>query len=293
MKRRGFTLVELLVVVAIIGILVAMLLPALGKAREQANRVTCKNNLKQIGTGLKIYATNNRMGLFPSLFSKAGSKEAQEEAWGSELDEAEGYVLPGDQDRTDNGMAGKKLLDVIPMKSNLHCMWILIREESCTTKVFACPSDSNGTTDEVTATAKDWWNFQYITDCSYSYQNQLGRTTRDNVSADVALAADKCPRRIDVATQMPADAKEGDDWWKWNSPNHGYDGQNVLYGDGHVSWMDKPECGKTGNNIWIPEKWDITIKDPIKWAETDVPYADAHTSYEKGITDKDDTWLAP
>ncbi len=74
--RRGFTLIELLVVRSIIGVLIALLLPAVMAARATAQRLQCKNKLKQIGLAIQTYQTGNKE-TFPINWG-AGSKSGKD-----------------------------------------------------------------------------------------------------------------------------------------------------------------------------------------------------------------------
>jgi prepilin-type N-terminal cleavage/methylation domain-containing protein/prepilin-type processing-associated H-X9-DG protein len=131
MKQRrvrpgGFTLIELLVVIAIIGVLAALLLPAVQKVREAANRMSCQNNLKQMGLALLNY--HNAYGSFPP------GGEAPRAGWGSSGGACWPiYILPYiEQD------ALFRLYDF--NKSNTDPVQQRVR--TALVKTYICPSDN-------------------------------------------------------------------------------------------------------------------------------------------------------
>lgn len=85
-RRAGFTLVELLVVVAIIGLLVSLLLPALARARRQARNSVCLSNLRQMGIGLVQYSHENAEYVIPSYNMTGTNGDTPLDGWGPILD---------------------------------------------------------------------------------------------------------------------------------------------------------------------------------------------------------------
>jgi len=247
MKRRvskGFTLVELLVVIGIIALLISILLPSLNRARETANRVKCASNLRQIGQAMLLYANENRQQWPRTVVRGTNDGEVNQFSGATSDDpfkDAAG-TRPADNDVT-------------------AALFLLVRTQDIGTEVFTCPSSNadkdtfeTGTTED---SAQERGNFTASTNLSYGIANPYGTATgyrwNANQNPEFAVAADQGdPTQNDGLTQnSPASDQK-----KVNSPNHDGDGQNILYGDGHVEFKNTSWAGVRNDQVFTPTTVD-------------------------------------
>ncbi|WDI41063.1 DUF1559 domain-containing protein [Bremerella sp. P1] len=130
--HRGFTLVELLVVIAIIGVLIALLLPAVQQAREAARRMSCQNNLKQLGLALHNY--HDVMGRFPmnNLLSNVNT------ANGNNMSVMIGLLPFIEQSALFDGIDMSSNITLYPVNGKRVCDHVI--------EAYQCPSDPSVST---------------------------------------------------------------------------------------------------------------------------------------------------
>jgi prepilin-type N-terminal cleavage/methylation domain-containing protein/prepilin-type processing-associated H-X9-DG protein len=252
-RTKGFTLVELLVVIGIIALLISILLPSLNKARETANRAKCASNMHQIGLAILLYQNDNQQ-LYPRTILSTVTTGAGP-TWGT------GNTSPGTPDPF-NG-----LTTTFSANDVTASFFLLLRNEQITPAVFVCPSSNAESWDYGggSNSAQNWINWNgtagITKNLSYSYQNPFATSTAiangwqlKNPDATYAIAADINPgSSVPNSTYCPTNvgtSSANSVMRNGNSANHQQDGQNVLYGDGHAEWMNNPYCGSQHDNIY-------------------------------------------
>jgi prepilin-type N-terminal cleavage/methylation domain-containing protein/prepilin-type processing-associated H-X9-DG protein len=250
---KGFTLVELLVVIGIIALLISILLPSLNRARETANRVKCASNMRQIGQAILLYSNDNK-GAYPRTLYSNGSSTC---TWATGANSSDPFASGALESYNDVSAA----------------MFLLLRAGDITSEVFTCPSSNAQKWDYGggTNTAQNWVNWNggttgLLVNESYSYENPYPSTTavsngfklNSSISAEYAVAADLNPgdttTHVSAAGQVDTvtTTSSAKQMTGANSTNHSGAGQNVLFGDGHVEFDQNPFVGVQRDNIYTP-----------------------------------------
>ena len=298
MEKKGFTLVELLVVVWILMLLVALIMPALSKAREAAQRAACAANLSSIGRAMIIYCNdNNRKYPRAGYFGLSG--------WSTR-----GYTVNFDSKGRPWGPE-----DDATITSSLY---LLVKYADVTPSRFVCGGDEWARAFDISKLMnfeggrdkRGLWDFGDTPGqhCSYAYHmpymferlddgNDMD-DGNDIVMDSYSLSSESDPESPVCADRNPyldrnaesyidgADPYEDAPWWNrnyvvgcyedpdltGNSALHKREGQNVLFVGGHVKFCKYPNVGIYNDNIWKCWRGDRVPESASERELGPVPY---------------------
>ncbi|MEA2708602.1 MAG: hypothetical protein QOF78_1203 [Phycisphaerales bacterium] len=239
MKRRAFSLIEVLVVIAIIMILMGILLATIERVRHQAYRARCASNLRQVGQSILMYVNENH-GEWPRTTYVPGAPLTK--GTGGAAPDPFGPAGPAPNDLTANA-------------------FLLLRAAKLPSQMVMCPYNDVNVFEPEPANPLTRSNFtDYHKNLGYSFVNPYpdpaavakGYRMTARLGAEFAVAADLNPGtstpRDDVTAPTPGAPSAVQK--KALSRNHEKSGQNVLYGDAHVQWQNTALCGTRGDNIY-------------------------------------------
>ena len=241
MKRRGLTQIELVVMLLVSLVLITFSLAAVASLDNVDSRTKCAENLRRIGQAIMLYANDNTPIAQPYPRTKFDVHSADKPTAFTGADAANPF-----------GADGPNANDVSA------ALYLLLRTEDITSSAFICPATGEQpyAYGGGTHTALDHSNFPSSDFLSYSYANpyasvaamEKGYRLHQGMDPSFALAADANPGG-DALTTLTVNMPAGD-LRRGNSLNHGGDGQNVLYCDGHVQFQTSPLCGSNRDNIY-------------------------------------------